>query len=259
MIKTFKDLKDRKWEGDGVPKWIFKTGPFTLEDLPEVMKYIYLDILSKNPGYELFYFSNEDCMSSIEYHYGEEYLKLHQKLVPTAYQADFWRYAILSQYGGCYGDFSQIPLVTYDELTEGVDRVFVRDDPSSMSFLYNAVICCKANDRIVSRALDMSANNIRNKNYGVSPLAVTGPAILGQAFIQGRNNYNPTSQTIQLGVYKGSRILQLGKNFHRFVTDEHGKDMFMTKLQNHEEFVYNEKHKNLHYYRAWEEKRVFKY
>ena len=47
MIKTFKDLKDRKWKFDGIPKWIFKTGPFTIEDLPELMKEIYLDILKK--------------------------------------------------------------------------------------------------------------------------------------------------------------------------------------------------------------------
>jgi mannosyltransferase OCH1-like enzyme len=259
MIKTYKDLKDRKWEGDGIPKWIFKTGPFTLENLPELMKHIYLDILSKNPGYELFYFSNEDCMMSIHHHYGEEYFRLYQTLIPTAYQADFWRYAILNQYGGCYGDFSQIPLVSYDELTEGVDRVFARDDPSSISSLYNAVMCCKANDRVVDRALDIAANNIRNRKYGISPLDITGPVVLGQAFLQGRYNYNPTAKDIHVGAYKGSKILQLGKNSHRFVSDEHGKDIFMTKLQNHEEFVYSNKHQQLHYYGAWEQKRVFKY
>lgn len=256
MIQTYKDLKDRKWEGEGIPKWIFRTGPFKLEDLPNLMKEIYLDILIKNPGYELFYFSNEDCMLSIHHHYGEDYFKLHQKLIPTAYQADFWRYLILKQYGGCYGDFTQLPLVSYDELTEGVDRVFVRDDPSSKSFLYNAVMCCKAEDDVVTKAVEISADNIKNNRYGIGTLDVTGPTVLGSAFLQKGYNINPRSREISLGTYKGSRILQ-----HRysggFVCDENGKNIFMTKLANHVGFVYSKG--NLHYDQAWREKRVFKY
>lgn len=257
-IKTFNDLKDRKWEGEGIPKWIFKTGPFRAEDLPEIMREIYLDILAKNPGYELFYFSNEDCMISIHHHYGEEYFRLHQKLVPTAYQADFWRYLILKQYGGCYGDFTQVPLVSYDELTEGVERVFVRDDPSSKSFLYNAVMCCKPDDSVVSRAVDICVDNIRNNKYGIGTLDVTGPTVLGQAFFQRKFNLNPHIKEISVGDYKGSRILQ-----HRysggFVCNKDGKNVFMTKLANHVSFVYGNKHNTLHYDQAWREGRVYKY
>ena len=256
-IKTFKDLKDRKWEGDGIPKWIFKTGPWKEEQLPQLMREIYLDILAKNPGYELFYFSNEDCMLSIHHHYGEEYFRLHQKLVPTAYQADFWRYLILKQYGGCYGDFSQIPLVTYDELTEGVDRVFVRDDPSNKSFLYNAVMCNKPNDDVVTKAIEICVKNIQNNIYGSTTLYVTGPGVLGEAFLQKGYNLNPRGREISIGRYKGSNILQ-----HRytggFVCDENNKNVFMTKLANHNGFVYGDKHNNLHYDRAWREGRVFR-
>jgi len=256
-IKTFKDIKDRKWEGEGIPKWIFKTGPFKAEDLPVIMREIYLDILAKNPGYELFYFSNEDCMLSIHHHYGEEYFRLHQKLIPTAYQADFWRYLILKQYGGCYGDFTQIPLVSYDELTEGVDRVFVRDDPSNKSFLYNAVMCAKPGDDVITRAAEMSADNIRHNRYGIGTLDVTGPIVLGRAFLEKKFNLNPRSKEISIGTYNGSNILQ-----HRysggFVCDKDGKNVFMTKLANHVGFVYGNNHGNLHYDQAWREGRVFR-
>lgn len=257
-IKTFKDLKDKKWEGDGIPKWIFKTGPHTEENIPELMRKIYESILDSNGEYELFYFSDEDCIESIKHHYGDEYVNLHQKLIPTAYQADFWRYLILNQYGGCYGDYSQIPLVSYNEIIEGVDRVFVRDDPSNYSFLYNAVMCCKPNDSVISRAIDICVDNIRNNRYGNSTLYVTGPGVLGQAFLQRKFNLNPNVQEISLGKYKGSNILQ-HRHTGGFVCDKDSKNVFITKLANHNGFVYGANHDNLHYDKAWREGRVYKY
>lgn len=257
VIKTYSDLKDRKWEHGGIPKWIFKTGPYKLENLPETYKHIYLDILKNNPSYELFYFSNEDCMLSIHHHYGEEYFRLHQKLVPTAYQADFWRYLILNQYGGCYGDFSQIPLVPYDELIEGVDRVFVRDDPSSTTYLYNAMMCVKPQDDVVIKAIDISKNNIKNENYGNGSLDITGPVVLGKAFLEKGYNQPSHSKYIALGDYKGSRILQHNPT-GRFINIPGGKNVFVTKLGNHGAIVYNSEHKNLHYDQVWRERRVFR-
>jgi mannosyltransferase OCH1-like enzyme len=254
MIKTFKDLQDRKWEGEGIPKWIFKTGPFQIDELPELYKYIFEDILKDNPGYELFYFSDEDCMISIHHHYGEEYFRLHQKLIPTAYQADFWRYLILNQYGGCYGDFSQIPLVTYDELTEGVDRVFARDDPSFTNFLYNAVMCVKPGDDVVSRAIDISVENIRNSRLDNHPLGIVGPKVLGEAFISRGYNNTPNQFEIGLGKYKGSNILRHIPQ-QGFVKNDLDKSMFITKILNHYGAVYNNKK---HYGELWHARQVFR-
>lgn len=255
MIKTFKDLKDRKWEGEGIPKWIFKTGPDPVDQLPELYQHIYKDILNNNPGYELFYFSNEDCMMSIHHHYGEEYFRLHQKLIPTAYQADFWRYLILKQYGGCYGDFSQIPLVPYDELTEGVDRVFARDDASgSKKFLYNAVMCVKPNDVVVNKAVEISANNIKNSNYDTHVLGIVGPKVLGEAFYKTGYNTNINASEITVGKYKGSNIL---KHIHKggLVQDENEKGVFITKILNHYSTVYNGRK---HYHELWHSRQVFR-
>jgi mannosyltransferase OCH1-like enzyme len=254
VIKGFKDIKDRKWEGEGIPKWIFKTGSYKLENLPELYKHIFLDILKKNPGYELFYFSDEDCMLSIHHHYGEEYFRLHQKLIPTAYQADFWRYCILNQYGGCYGDFSQIPLVSYDELTEGFDRVFARDDPSPRNFLYNAVMCVKAGDAVVAKAIEISVNNIRNSNYDGHPLGIVGPKVLGQAFITKGFNINSSKSYIHVGKYKGSNIL---KHLQQggIVQDDLEKNIFVTKIGNHYGVLYD---KRKHYGELWHSRQVFR-
>jgi hypothetical protein len=136
--------------------------------------------------------------------------------------------------------------------------VFVRDDPSNKSFLYNAIMCCKPSDSVVSRAIDICVNNIVNNRYGTGTLDVTGPTVLGQAFLQRKFNLNPNSKEISLGKYKGSNILQ-----HRysggFVSDKDGNNVFITKLANHNSFVYGSNHGNLHYDQAWRQGRVYKY
>jgi mannosyltransferase OCH1-like enzyme len=195
-------------------------------------------------------------MISIHHHYGEEYFRLHQKLIPTAYQADFWRYLILKQYGGCYGDFSQIPLVPYDKITEGVDRVFVRDDPSNRSYLYNAFMCVKAGDDVVNKAVEISVDNIRNNKHDNHPLGIVGPKVLGEGFIkQGYKKYfnNPD---ISIGTYKGSKIL---RNLNGVVQDEFENNIFINKLGNHVSVVYGNTYGKLHYHQAWTERRVYKY
>jgi mannosyltransferase OCH1-like enzyme len=256
VIKTYRNLKGKTWKEEGIPKWIFKTGPFELDNLPEVYKYIYQDILKNNPGYELFYFSNKDCIDSLRDHYGEDYVALHQKLIPTAYQADFWRYCILNIYGGCYGDFSQVPLVPYNEIIEGVDRVFARDDPSSKSSLYNAVMCSKPGDEVVYKAMKISENNIRTNNYGIGSLDITGPIVLGKAFIQIKYKNRTGIKEISLGDYNGSRILQ-HRGSGNFVGNSE-KNIFVTKLRNHSGVVYNPNNNNIHYDKSWAEKKVFR-
>jgi hypothetical protein len=194
-------------------------------------------------------------MLSIHHHYGEEYFRLHQKLVPTAYQADFWRYLILHQYGGCYGDFSQVPLVPYDQLIEGVDRVFARDDASSKWFLYNAVMCVKAGDDVVKKAIEIGANNIRNSSYDGHPLGIVGPKVLGEAFSkQGYKKYF-NKPDITIGTYKGSRIL---KHLHGggIVQDEFENNVFVTKIANHYGVVYD---KRKHYGELWHTGQVFRH
>jgi mannosyltransferase OCH1-like enzyme len=255
MIKTYKDLKGRTWNQPVIPKWIFKTGPFEVNELPEIYKHLFLDMLEKNPGYELFYFSDKDCMLYIHNNYGEEYFRTYDNVIPTAYKADFWRYLILFKHGGCYGDFSQVMLTSFDSIIEGMDRVFVRDTPDYSDCLYNAFMCNKPGDDVVRRAIDKTKENIDNKHYGSNLLDVTGPRVLGRAYCE--VIYNNTKSIIDAGVFGTTKILNNIEMEGNFIVDENEKPLILRKLSNHYYSVYINRGVT-HYSHLWNERKVFK-
>ncbi len=248
-VRTYQDFKGKEWREDGIPKWIFKTGPA----LPTVMQHVYADMAEKNPGYQLFYFSDKDCEDYIRDYWGEEYVTLYNTLIPTAYKADFWRYLILHRHGGCYGDFSQVMLVTFDSLIEGMDQVFVVDTPESSDALYNAFMCVKPGNRIVQRAIDMCVHNIKTKNYGYNTLDVTGPRVLGRAYCEVM--YKGAKVNIPIGTKDKTRILNNFQMHSHFIVDEKENKLIVKKLGNHFGIVYGGR---AHYGQLWHERKVFK-
>lgn len=257
MIKTYKDLKDRVWEGEGIPKWIYRSGSFDFENLPTLVKAIYeKEIIAKNPGYELFYFSDTECKQFIIEEWGQEYLDLYNILIPTAYKADLFRYLLLYKYGGIWGDFTQVPLVSFDELISDMNRVLCLDRPAGHADLelYNAIMMVKPNDEVVANAITISKGNILGRKYCENPLDITGPVVLGQAYRASSCHGSKFNFKIPVGNLNGSKIL-LNPDMESYVVDETGKRVFVKKINNHRDILY--RNNNKHYYQAWIDKTVF--
>lgn len=254
VFKMYKDIKGKVWEGEGIPKWFIRSGPSSCENLPEIVVNLYTEILNKNPRYELFYFDDSDCEQFILEEWGQYYLDLYNKLIPTAYKSDFWRYLFLYKYGGCYGDFTQVPMVPTDELINEMDRVFVRDDPSGqLGYLYNALMYVKAGDIVIKKAIEICVYNIENEYYGRDCLAITGPAVLGQAFKQVGLNKVKLTYDISLGVYKKSKILR--NQWDILGIMDGNRKLLHSKLDWHESVLYKNRQ---HYREQYANRNVFK-
>lgn len=252
-VRPYKDFKGKEWREGGIPKWIFKTGPFQNGDLPEVMKLVYYEMSEKNPGYQLFYFSDDECIEYIRDYYGEDYVRRYNSLVPGAYKADYWRYLILYKHGGCYGDFSQVMLTTFDNLINGVDRVFVRDTPEATFALYNAFMCCKPGDKVLEKVIELVNHRIDNREYGFNTLDVTGPRIFGTAFCDVMQNGQQTD--IKIGINDGTKIIDNFQMHGTCIVDENGKNIILKKLHNHFEYLYGNRK---HYGQLWHERQVYR-
>lgn len=252
-IRHYQDFRGKEWREGGIPKWIFKTGPFSHGDLPEVMKAIYTETAEKNPGYQLFYFSDDDCINYIRDYYGEEYVNRFNALVPGAYKADYWRYLVLYKHGGCYSDFTQMMLTKFDELISDVDRVFVRDTPEASFALYNAFICCKKGDKILEKVIELVNHRIDNREYGFNTLDVTGPRIFGAAYCD--VVYNGVITNIPISNHNGTKILNNHHMHGMFIDDENGKNVIIKKLHNHFEYLYGNRK---HYGQLWHERQIYR-
>jgi hypothetical protein len=252
-VRTYQDFKGKEWREDGIPKWIFKTGPGSINEQPNVMKLVFTDIVEKNPGYQLFYFSDDDCVNYIRDYYGEEYVKSFDTLIPGAYRADFWRYLILYKHGGCYSDYSQVFLKPLDEIIKNTKRVFVRDTPESLMALYNAFMCCISGDEILSKTIEVVKNKIDNKDYGFNTLDVTGPRVFGKVYCD--VIYGNDTTPIEIGLTHDTIILDNHQMHSIFIVNNEGQNVIVKKLDNHFEHLYGNRK---HYGQLWHEKNVFK-
>jgi len=258
MILTYKDLLKENIKvdifSDFIPKIIYRTGKWELNDLPKDILFLFNETIKLNPSYKFFYFSDNDCVRFIKKFF-PDYLIIYNNLIPTAYKADIFRYLILFKYGGCYGDVTQRLFISYDELCQNYDRVLCRDSITNKLGIYNAIMCTKPMDSVVGKVLEMSKNNILNKNYGNCPLHITGPMTLGEAYIDVYGHEVLHFNTITLNDVRNTLMLNHIRNLD-VVNNNNLKLILKTRIENHKELLYDKN--NIHYSDLWEQKKVFK-
>ena len=255
FLSQYKENKDI----ESIPKLICKTSKWNLSDLPGDVLDIYHKLLELNPNHTFVYFDDDDCLDFIETFY-PEYIKHYNKVIPTAYKADLFRYLFLHKHGGCYGDMTQEIFVSYDSICDNFKRVICRDTVTNELGLYNALMCTMPSDPLIDRVLDICKKNIEDENYTKSPLGITGPIALGKAFIE---LYK--LDCILLGENNDSLILDFCKQENEeVIVDTRTKEIIGTpKSKNHSKLLYKHKTMGLspfstHYHDMWWRKTVFR-
>ena len=205
-----------------------------------------------NPDYEYYYYTDKDCRGFLSKNFDVSVLDAYDTLKPGAYKADLWRYCILYINGGVYVDMgivSQYPLK--DFISEEDEFVTALDKPSGIFFLYNAFIAATPKNPILKTAIEMCLKNIKNQIYVKNSLSLTGPTLLGVAFMTyckltgkipvGRHKKNDININILVHTHKGSI-----RNKHKFLTlDKYSNYRNHQTLINNKHYHYAHKHKNI--------------
>ena len=262
MIKTYKDLKRYNIEYNGlIPKIVFRTGKYNVDELPKEVRELYENEMANNAEYTLYYFDDNDVDNFVILEYGILIFDCMSKLIPKAFQADFWRYLILYKYGGIYLDFTMHTLVPFNEIIKHHKEIYVRDT-CDLCGIYNAFIAVKPNAELIGKAIEKVIENIKNKYKGVNALDVTGPTMFGRIFKHELNLY--FYDWIPLGEMEGG-IYLYSNPANEFIVDG-DKHIIKNRLDNHYEITYEEKLHPLvpemkplnHYSRLWAEDKIFK-
>jgi mannosyltransferase OCH1-like enzyme len=250
-IKTYSDLKNVLLQNeDSIPRFVFRTGRFTLDELPKEVYEYYQSEMANNPGYTLFYFDDADCRQLIADTQNESWVSTYDNLIPPAYKADFWRYVALFQFGGIYLDFSHMALVPFDEII-GIHKELFLKDKTDNHGINNSFIACTSGNKVLCEAIKLCVENVHSKNMGLRIFEITGPQLLDTAF---RKVYEVKSEHtfIPLGLH--SLILKvIDHNLSQPDKDVAIYDMSDKKIikyrsfVNHYKWTYNGQYDDLHY------------
>jgi GR25 family glycosyltransferase involved in LPS biosynthesis len=205
-----------------VPKNIFQS--WHTKNLPLNMKKTVDELKKNNPDFEYYLYDENECRNLIKNNFNEDVLYAYDNLVPTAYKVDLWRYCALYSYGGIYLDikfkpinnFSFNELITkehfilerpFDESTKKLsfnEEIDMINNPSYYNEINNytdkkiwennkigicnGLIICKRYNPILLGCIKKIVENVKNKEYGYSPIYITGPGLLGYQYFN--DNYS---------------------------------------------------------------------
>ena len=187
MIKSKISYPNKKYYNPVIPLNIYQT--WYTKDLPPLMKKTVDMIIRNNPQFNHQLFDDNDCRNFIKDNFDENVLNAFDTLIPGAYKADLWRYCVLYKNGGVYLDikYQLINKFKFINLMEKEHWVLDMDKTG----IYNALMVCKPNNKILLKAIQKVVENVKNRFYGSSCLHPTGPLMLAEFFTQpDKNNFD---------------------------------------------------------------------
>jgi mannosyltransferase OCH1-like enzyme len=138
------------------------------------LKHMYRD-------YEYVLYNNEMCRDQIRSLLGSKSVNSYDSLNSYSFRADLARYCILYQHGGFYFDSVICPQFKLEFDDYSVLYYAPLGACAGLRAIDNGVMCFnKLNHPFLNDAISRSISNIRKQSYGVNPLDITGPVMLGR-------------------------------------------------------------------------------
>lgn len=251
-IKTYIDLKSYEFkENNQIPKIIFRTSEYKLNELPKEILNIYNRDLRLNPEYELFYFDSTDRFKFIEDLGDDRTLKAYDKLIPGSFQSDFFRFSILNKYGGIYMDATFKCYLPLNEVILNKYEVFIKDIDFHIYGMCTAFIATQKNNITLDLTIRGSIYNIENEIYGDNPLTVGGPILLWNMYMKSHYNLH----NFDYAHTRTNTVILLKNN----------EVIMKVRSDNHYNLIYNNNNSkdgdcypSIRYDSLWKQKSVFK-
>lgn len=120
----------------------------------------------------------------IKNNYDKDVLNAFDTLNGNAYKADLASYCILNKIGGWHSAITNTILMPPPQYFYHKDMIIFRDIQKNSNSSW-AITChpiySKPNNKVFDIAIEIILKNVKENNYGYSPLCISGPCVLGQA------------------------------------------------------------------------------
>jgi mannosyltransferase OCH1-like enzyme len=175
---------------NNVPLVLYQT--WHSHEVPEGMKTAIYSLLDKNPEFDYYLYSDEDCLQFIKTNFDEDVVKAFETLKPGAFKSDLWRYCMLYKKGGVYLDIKYMSTGSLMNIVSEYPEIYVKDvwpDCRCEEAIYNAFMASPPGNEIFNDCIKDIVNSTQNKLYQRNVLDVTGPCLLGRML----QKYKPTA------------------------------------------------------------------
>jgi mannosyltransferase OCH1-like enzyme len=251
IIWNYEKFKQNYVNQEGIPKYMIRTGPYELEDLPEDFYGLLIETKERNPAYQQVYFSDLDCLSFIRENY-PQYLPEYEVLIPGAFKADLFRALFLYKYGGVYNDLGQRYFVPVSEIIEDREIVLVADIINfGKEGIFNGFMASRSGKPLLFCYIELMVKRIRERSYTDSMLCITGPGCFWDAFCMYYNYSGPSLR----GVNRYEEIKIIHHSDAERILYDNDKLVIKLKIYGYKDILYKNKK---HYGDLWLERNVYK-
>jgi len=264
MLRNYNDFKIfiKEYVDDGsIPKIIYRTSPFKFDEIPQVILESYKRDLELSPEFSMFYFDDFDCQSFIEENYGIEYLSLYNKLIPTAFKADLFRYLLLYKYGGVWMDFSMSLNTPLNKIISNFKQVYVRDRIHSVFgnsinkvAIYQGFLCTIKGTEVLRITIERCLKNIKDRNLTTSCLSVTGTILLGLVYRELGIDGTKEPQSTKIGYINKDIYMYAYEYKQDNIILDNSTAIINIKHPDHYSLIYKNRD---HYGELWNQQKVF--
>lgn len=175
-----------------IPKNIFQTMETTL--ITKTMNQKSRSrLLQLNPNYHYMYFTSIDCEQFIAKYFPKYVLSAYKRLLPSAFQADLFRYCVLYHYGGIYCDSQVLPYVAFDDFIDKDVEFISAIDPHEG--LWQGFLGCTKNHPFLFELIRSISMSVMDGEWFFHHLLkFTGPECIGHHLHEylGHSNNSPT-------------------------------------------------------------------
>lgn len=148
------------------------------DELPNSLKESIENIKTNNPEFLHHLYNDKTCRAFIQSNFEEDVLYAYDSLVPHALRIDLWRYCILYKYGGIYLDVKYQCIHDFKFIYLVDQEYFCQDLKESGLGIYNAILICNPNNKVLLRCIHKIVENVKNEFYGKNGLEISGPMMI---------------------------------------------------------------------------------
>jgi mannosyltransferase OCH1-like enzyme len=146
------------------------------------------NLIKHNLDYNILFFNENNRIAFIKKYFPNNVINAYNKLIPSVYKADLFRYCFLFIYGGIYIDSNKKllkPLRYFIQHRVDLGLVLNSNHQTNENpKIINGFIYTVPKHPLFLKTIELVVHNIENNYYGDSCLSITGPYVLGKAFQQ---------------------------------------------------------------------------